>query len=128
MSEKSSRKKEYAIFVAVVLSMAGIGGFLLVDNLHGSLIGYTIYNDTGQNLDITVYIDGKQKGGVDNVRPGDYIYYYYKVYRFSVFEDRKIVEVKAVYTGSLLGGVREKSEWITVSNGGKYSVSIRLYL
>jgi len=124
-TKRSSSHKGLAILVVVLLIAAGVG-YYFVDNYgHHAQIGFYVYSTHAtQDVDVIVYIDGEEVFSYQDLAPGYYCYNtYYHVYNFSLFEDAKLITIKAVSTGGGLG-TQTDSESIIVHNGQKYNVDL----
>jgi len=117
--------KTSAVVVAVMLIVtAGLGLFAvnLVNSAHVSW--YVHSTHFAYDVDIVVYINGKQVGTFEDLKPG---YYYYPSryydYSFPIWDDSAVIEIKAVSYGGGLGSQTD-TKTIVVHHNGKYSVDL----
>jgi len=124
--EKDRRDRNAMIaagVVAAIVIMAGIGYFVSVGNQ--AYIAWDVESTHfAYNVDVIVYVDGKQVSSWENLKPGQGFYNKtYYVYRFSMLDDSKLITVKAVSTGGGIGSQID-SKNIIVKPGGKYTVNL----
>lgn len=109
-----------AIAVVIILVVVAVAGYFVV--LHGN---HATLNITVQSThiladtDVTVYVDGRDIGTwrIGNLEGGAISYNY----SWSIFDDAKIIEVRAVSTGGFWGAQGD-SKTITVYKGGTNNV------
>ena len=121
----SPKSKAATIGVCVLLLFVAIGGFLVVSYGHSADIAWRVHSThITEEVDIIVYINGKQVASYEDVQPGWYYYntFYYK-HRFSLLDDSVLIKIEAVSTGGGLG-MQFDSEHIIVHSGGRYSVDL----
>ena len=110
------------IAVVLILIIAAVGGYFFV--LNGNHATLTINVQSTHILadtDVTVYVDGHDIGTwkVDNLGGISITY----DYSWSIFDEAKIIVIKAVSTGGYLGA-QSDSSIITVHSGGTYKVTL----
>ncbi|MDR3282383.1 MAG: hypothetical protein LBS92_02090 [Candidatus Methanoplasma sp.] len=116
----SSRRAVAAIAVVAILAIAAVAGYFIVLNGNHATADITVQsNHPLADLDVTVYVDGKDVGTWHvNGQNSAHISYDYS---WSVFDDAKTIEVKAVYLG-----VQGDAQTITVCKGGVNNVTLLL--
>ncbi len=113
--------------VAIVLTLLAVCGVLALaeQNAHTAYVRVYVHSThVTENVDVQVLIDGEVLKTFKDVEPGKYYWNedWYKIH-FSLFDDSKLITIRAVSTGGLLGS-QEDSEQIIVLNGEEYSVNL----
>jgi len=123
--KRSGFYKGLAIVIVALLIIAGIGYYVAENYGHQADVAFYVHSThVTEDVDIIVYIDGKEVFSSQDLSPGQVVQNkYYYAYNFSLFEDAKLITVKAISTSGGLG-VQTDSESIIVHNGQKYSVDL----
>jgi hypothetical protein len=122
LSSDRSGGAKAAIAVVVILAIVAAAGYFVVLNGNHATVDITVQSThILADTDVTVYVDGKNIGTwqVSNLRSVHVTY----DYSWSLFDDAKIIEVKAISTGGYLGAQGD-SEMITVYKGGVNKVTL----
>ena len=102
-------------------------GVFIASTSHHAYIGWEVDSTHfSYNVEIVVYVDGKQAFTYEGLPPGYYVWNTtYYVYNFPIWVDSKVIEVKAVSFGGGLG-TQTDSQTIIVHNGGTYNLNFKV--
>jgi hypothetical protein len=112
-----------AAVVIVVVIVALAGYFLALNGHHADLHIEVQSTHFPADMEITVYVDGKDIGTYARNNPSGWDVPY--KYTFSIFDDSKSIVVKAVSTDGNLGNQSDQKV-VLVKNGSTYSVTLYL--
>ena len=122
---KKSSAKGIAIAIAAVLIIAGVG-YCVADN-YGHTAGIQIKvhsTHITETVDVQFYVDGNLMMTYEDLEPGYSCWNVsYFIVHFGIFDDSKLVTVKAVAAGGGLGTTSD-SEDIIVTNGERRTVDL----
>ncbi|MDR3075095.1 MAG: hypothetical protein LBU30_03525 [Candidatus Methanoplasma sp.] len=111
-----------AIAIVIILVIVGIAGYFVVLNgSHATLDINVQSTHILADTDVTIYVDGQNIGTwrLDNLGNIKITH----DYTWSMFNDTKVIEVKAISTGGYLGAQGD-SEIITVHKDGVNKVTL----
>ena len=123
--KKSNFTKVLAIIIAIFLILAGIGFVVATTVGNQAYIGWNVHSThSTEYVDVIVYIDGEEVFSYQDLPPGYYCYNaYYYTYNFSIFEDSKLITIKAVSDGGWYGYTSDY-ESIIVYDGYYYDIDL----
>lgn len=123
-TEKNMKKATVVIGVVLLLVVAAFGINYVQEGHTAYVLAKVHSSHVTETVDVQIIIDGELVYTIEDLEPGHTVSLnYYETVHFSLFDDSKLITVKAISTGGGLGKVSD-SEDIIVTDGGRYTVDL----
>jgi len=123
-TEKNMKNATIVMGVVLLLVVAAFGIYYAQEG-HTAYVGVQVHSThVTETVDVQIIIDGDLVYTIEDLEPGDTASLrYYEEVHFSLFDDSKLITVKAISTGGGLGKVTDSKD-VIVKNDGCYTVDL----